>query len=106
MGMSCITIEVLGGNEDGEIFEFSEFPVTLGRHREDDLYMPYDAIISRHHARIVRDGQAFFLEDVGRDGKGSTNGTFLNDARIVGKTPLSSGDMFLIGNVCLRFRVL
>ena len=33
--------------------------------------------VSRHHARIVRDGSHFFLEDAG-----STNGTFLNGQRI------------------------
>ena len=106
MGMDHITIEVLGGSEDGKIFEFSKFPITLGRHHEDDLYLPSDASISRHHARILRDGQVFFIEDLGHDGKGSTNGTFLNDERIVGITPLLSGEMFIIGNICLRFSVL
>jgi len=100
-----VTIEVIGGNEDGKMFEFSKLPVTLGRHHEDDLYIS-DTRISRHHARILRDGQTYFLEDVGREGKGSTNGTYLNNTRIVGKTLLSSGDIFLIGNVWLRFRVL
>ena len=106
MRTNSVTIEVLSGIEDGKVFEYSKFPVLLGRHHEDDLYLPYDASISRHHARIVRDGQTYFLEDVGREGKGSTNGTYLNNTRIVGKTLLSSGDIFLIGNVCLRFMIL
>ncbi|HUS88764.1 MAG TPA: FHA domain-containing protein [Desulfosporosinus sp.] len=101
-----VTIEVLNGVEDGKIFEFSKFPVTLGRHSSDDLYLPHDARISRHHARIVRDGGSFSLEDIGREGKGSTNGTYLNGIRIAGKTLLSSGDTFLVGNVWLRFRVV
>src|SRR5262249_26222132 len=33
--------------------------------------------ISRHHARIVRDGEDYWLED-----SGSTNGTFVNGLRI------------------------
>jgi pSer/pThr/pTyr-binding forkhead associated (FHA) protein len=34
--------------------------------------------VSRHHARIVRDGVQYFIED-----SGSTNGTFLNGQRIM-----------------------
>ena len=33
--------------------------------------------VSRHHARIQRDGDAYWLEDAG-----STNGTFLNGLRV------------------------
>ena len=105
METNNITIEVLSGVEDGRIFEFDKFPVTLGRHSSDDLCLSYDTSVSRHHARIVHDGKNFSLEDVGREGKGSTNGTYLNGARIVGKMALSSGDTFLVGNVWLRFRI-
>ncbi len=105
METNSVIIEVLNGVEDGKIFEFSKFPVTLGRHSSDDLCLSYDTSISRHHARIAKDDGCFSLEDVGREGKGSTNGTYLNGTRIIGKTLLSSGDTFLIGNVWLRFKV-
>jgi pSer/pThr/pTyr-binding forkhead associated (FHA) protein len=105
METNSVTIEVLNGVEDGKIFEFDNFPVILGRHRSDALCLPYDTSISRHHARIERDGESFSLEDLGREGKGSTNGTYLNGMRIAGKALLLSGDIFLIGNVWLRFRV-
>jgi len=103
---ASISIEVIGGTDDGRIYEFNKCPVTLGRHHEDDLYLPYDTRVSRHHARILRDGKTYFLEDVGKEGKGSTNGTYLNNTRIAVRTLLSSGDIFLVGNVWLRFRVL
>jgi len=50
---------------------------------------------------MLRDGQTYFLEDAGREEKGSINGTYLNNIRIVGKMLLSSGDIFLVGNVWL-----
>jgi pSer/pThr/pTyr-binding forkhead associated (FHA) protein len=105
MEINHVCIEVLSGNEDGKVFEFNKLPVTLGRHHEDDIYLPLDPRVSRHHARIGKDNQNFFLEDVGLEGKGSTNGTYLNNSRIVGKTLLSSGDVFLVGSVWLKFVV-
>ena len=40
---------------------------------------------------------------LGSEGKGSTNGTYLNNKQVVAKTPISTGDMFLLGTVWLRF---
>jgi len=105
MKTSSVIIEVLNGVEDGKKLEFSNFPITIGRHSSDNLYLPYDKNISRHHARIVRNGREYSLEDIGWEGRGSTNGTYLNGKLIAGKTYLSSGDTFLIGNVLFRFRV-
>ncbi|MFV1965467.1 MAG: FHA domain-containing protein, partial [Pirellulaceae bacterium] len=36
---------------------------TLGRDEDCDVVVPQDSV-SRHHARIVRTGQSFFLEDL------------------------------------------
>jgi pSer/pThr/pTyr-binding forkhead associated (FHA) protein len=47
---------------------------------------------SREHARIRIDGNSVLLEDLG-----STNGTFLNGARVAGSLPLASGDRIRIG---------
>ncbi|MBN1965003.1 MAG: response regulator, partial [Anaerolineae bacterium] len=43
-------------------------------HIDLDRYGAFDAGVSRVHAAIVRDGEAFYLEDLG-----SSNGTYLND---------------------------
>jgi pSer/pThr/pTyr-binding forkhead associated (FHA) protein len=104
MDTNSVMLEVLSGVEDGKIYKLNHFPITLGRHQKDDLYLPFDTTISRHHARIVQEDENFFIEDIGREGKGSTNGTYLNGIRIIGKTLLSSGDIFLVGNVMLRFK--
>jgi DNA-binding winged helix-turn-helix (wHTH) protein len=58
-----------------------------------------DASVSRHHARIVVDGFAARLEDLG-----SKNGTFVHDRRLDGTVPLRDGDAIRLGSVALVFR--
>ena len=103
MGMKPIVITVMSGADDGKVFEFDKTPIMLGRHTEDDVCLPYDTRVSRHHARVTREGNSYFIEDLGPEGKGSTNGTYINDSRIEGKTPISSGDMVLLGGGWVKF---
>lgn len=65
--------------------------------RAGQLAVP-DARVSRQHARIIRDGENFILEDLG-----SSNGTYLNDQRIQGTVPLSHGDRIRVGSFKMRF---
>ena len=103
MGSKFVTITVMSGAEDGRLFELHEFPVMLGRHPDDNVFLPHDHGVSRHHAQITHNGDSFFVEDVGVRGKGSTNGTYLNGYKVNTKTSISSGDMLLLGTVRLRF---
>ena len=57
-----------------------------------------DQFASNRHARIVREGGAIVLEDLG-----STNGTWLNDELLGGPMPLHSGDRVRIGDSEFRF---
>lgn len=67
--------------------------------REPDLELAFDsATVSRRHARIRVEGGAATIEDLG-----SKNGTFVNERRIEGPTPLADGDAILLGSVRLRF---
>ncbi|MEO1316974.1 MAG: FHA domain-containing protein, partial [Pseudomonadota bacterium] len=75
--------------------------VVIGRAPEADLVLP-EARVSRRHARLVRDARSaagFALEDLG-----STNGTFLNGARLGTRTPagLNDGDSIDLGGVIGR----
>ena len=71
----------------GEIQEFSEPVITIGRHPSCNVQFPKDmAIISRKHAAIERDGNRFKLIDQ------STNGTFVNGKQ-AGETYLNPGDV-------------
>ena len=60
---------------------------TIGRSSMNDLPVS-DKMLSRQHARIVREGGGgLTVEDLG-----SRNGTFLNGERLVSVQPLKSGD--------------
>lgn len=83
----------------GEIQEFSQSEMTIGRHASCQVCFPKDlAIVSRKHARIVREGNRFMLLDQ------STNGTFVN-GKLVKETVLKDGDvlMFAEGGPKLSF---
>ena len=61
----------------GQIQDFSQFPVYIGRHSSCQVRFGKDlTTISRRHARIVRQGNRFRIIDA------STNGTYVNGKRI------------------------
>jgi pSer/pThr/pTyr-binding forkhead associated (FHA) protein len=107
MGAENAVITVMSGADDGKTFPLSKDSLTLGRLPDDDISLPYDTRTSRRHARITRADGHFYIEDVGPEGKGSTNGTYLNDTskKITGKTPLLPGDMILLGSVWLQLHI-
>ncbi len=103
MVLERLNITIMSGAEDGKVFEFNSTPITLGRHPEDDVYLPHDKRVSRHHARITREGDSYLIEDVGPEGKGSKNRTYVNDKIITARTVISSGEMILLGSVWVKF---
>jgi pSer/pThr/pTyr-binding forkhead associated (FHA) protein len=73
----------------GEIQEFNQPEVFIGRSATCQVCFPKDlAIISRVHARIVREGNRFMLVDQ------STNGTFVNGKQVK-EAILKDGDVIL-----------
>jgi pSer/pThr/pTyr-binding forkhead associated (FHA) protein len=71
---------------------------TIGRAVECDIVITSKRV-SREHARLVRDGRRVVLEDLN-----STNGTLLNDERILEPMELRDGDMISVGDVKFTFR--
>ncbi|GAB4487101.1 MAG: winged helix-turn-helix domain-containing protein [Anaerolineales bacterium] len=69
----------------------------LGRAAENEIVILSNRA-SREHAHILREGRKVFLED-----QHSTNGTFLNAARVLEKTLLRDGDEITIGEVNFIF---
>jgi pSer/pThr/pTyr-binding forkhead associated (FHA) protein len=71
--------------------------IVIGRAVESDIVITSKRV-SREHARVRRDGWRVILEDMG-----STNGTFLNDERLLSPVALHDGDCIKIGDVVLTF---
>jgi len=69
----------------------------MGRAPECQIQLDSN-MVSRRHAQVVREGNAFYLEDLG-----SGNGTFLNGKRIAARTPLKGDDRLKLGPILLRF---
>jgi pSer/pThr/pTyr-binding forkhead associated (FHA) protein len=82
-------------------FEGREVPVTgdrvvLGRSRECDIRLA-DTNVSRRHAEVRREDDAYWIVDLG-----STNGTELNGRRVE-REQLSDGDRITLGATDVRF---
>jgi pSer/pThr/pTyr-binding forkhead associated (FHA) protein len=70
--------------------------VTIGRLPGNAIVIDNPAVSSKH-ARIVREGESYVIEDAE-----STNGTFVNELRVT-RHPLTYGDLVLIGKHHLVF---
>jgi pSer/pThr/pTyr-binding forkhead associated (FHA) protein len=72
--------------------------VVLGRSRQADIVLD-DANVSRRHAELRREGDAWSIADLK-----STNGVKVN-GRLVERAQLEPGDEILLGTLELRFEV-
>lgn len=70
----------------------------LGRSSKSDVVLKSDDYVSGEHALITRHGGLLYVED-----NGSTNGTYVNDRKTVGATPLREGDSIRVGSTTFRF---
>lgn len=70
---------------------------TVGRSSGNDLAFNHLSL-SRHHAKLLKEKDQFFLED-----SGSRNGTFLNGNRLTGRQSVKNGDVIQLGEIILRF---
>ena len=76
----------------GQIQEFSSNTIFIGRHSSCEVQFPKDLdILSRKHARIIREGNRFKLIDQ------STNGTFVNGKQVQ-ESYLKDGDILLFAD--------
>jgi pSer/pThr/pTyr-binding forkhead associated (FHA) protein len=82
----------------GKSFEAGPVPLTIGRADDNAVALKGDEFASAHHARIEAQRDGVWILDLG-----STNGTFVNGARLDGRRLLHEGDMVQIGDTELRF---
>ncbi len=85
------TLRALSGPGAGKNFPLSASGhTTLGRSRRSDIVVPEDGA-SAQHCRIDREGDSYVVHDLG-----STNGTWVNDARTE-RAVLQHGDRLKVG---------
>ena len=87
--MAKLLIQMPDGQEITH--DIPEDITTIGRRPDNSLQIE-DASISSSHAEIFFENNAFFVKDLG-----STNGTYLNGARITNAVPISKGDRLQVG---------
>jgi pSer/pThr/pTyr-binding forkhead associated (FHA) protein len=75
---------------------FQEGSITIGR-RNDNTIVIDNLAVSAYHARIDKAGKSYIITDLQ-----STNGTFVNDKKIV-SLKLSHGDNIVIGKHMILF---
>jgi len=83
--------------EEGSEFPVDSAPVTVGRGGQNDLVLEGDDFASARHARIESRGDGVWVLDLE-----STNGTFVNGARVTGAQRVDPGDVLRVGETDLR----
>lgn len=90
----AIELRITGGARAGARERFDKSVVSIGRHPLSDLRFDAnkDLDVSTRHAEIRSVDERHVLHDLG-----STNGTFVNGARIAGERALAEGDTLRFG---------
>ena len=87
---------VVSGMMLGLQIELKDEVITIGRASECALSLQHPSV-SRHHCEISREGNRYFIEDLG-----STNRTYLN-GKPIRREELHDGDQISVGNNAIKF---
>jgi pSer/pThr/pTyr-binding forkhead associated (FHA) protein len=82
-------------SERGRSFPLAD-ELTVGRAAGCHVTLE-DTYVSQLHARVFRRDGRFLVEDLG-----STNGTYLNRAKVSGPMPMAAGDRLQVGSVVME----
>ena len=89
---------VTAGTLTGTSVSLSDAQVTIGRANDSTIVLDDDYASSRH-ARLYSENGKWMVEDLG-----STNGTYLDRAKVSGPTPVPLGVPIRIGKTVLELR--
>jgi pSer/pThr/pTyr-binding forkhead associated (FHA) protein len=89
-GFTGYALVIERGPQTGMTYVLTPGNTTVGRHPESDIFLN-DVTISRQHCRFLLGEGKLVVED-----SGSTNGTYVNDAR-VDEAQLRAGDEVVVG---------
>jgi hypothetical protein len=84
--------------DEGQDFEVDSAQLTIGRGGQNDIPIRTDEYASARHARFEPRHDGVWVQDLG-----STNGTYLNGARLERPRRLAQGDVVRIGETDLRY---
>jgi hypothetical protein len=84
--------------DEGMDFELDSIALTVGRGAQNDITLDGDEFASARHARIEPRRDGVWVHDLQ-----STNGTYVNGARIDRPRRLTPGDIVRVGETDLRF---
>lgn len=90
------SLTIVAGPGSGRGFILPLGPTVLGRGQDADVVLA-DSSVSRRHAELDAGAAKVVIRDLG-----SSNGTFVNGARLTGSTELHDGDEVRVGSVVLR----
>lgn len=91
-------IAIVDGPLAGKTIPLSSLPITIGRAKDSTIVID-DDYVSQRHARLVPNGAAWSIEDLG-----STNGTLLGSARVTAATEVRTGAKIRIGKTVLELQ--
>ena len=97
-GRAAHQLVVTAGALAGTRITLGEAPITIGR-AEDSTLVITDDYASARHARLVPRAGQWYIEDLG-----STNGTYLDRAKVSAPTPVPLGVPIRIGRTSLELR--
>ncbi len=97
-GKTAKVLVVTEGSLTGTKISLGDAPITIGRANDSTLVITDDYASSKHARLSPRDGH-WLVEDLG-----STNGTYLDRAKVAGPTAVPLGAPIRIGKTVLELR--
>lgn len=91
-----ISLKIIYNDGEKESLVFNQPTITIGRSSDNDVSLITAHGVSRHHAKLYREGDTLIVEDLN-----STNGTYLNSQKIT-KSPVVGKDVIEVGSVCIK----
>jgi diguanylate cyclase (GGDEF)-like protein len=90
---------VVSGFDLGRRYPLDYAETIIGRRVGADIYLKENNV-SRNHARLIKEGGWFFIEDLE-----SKNSTLVNGIKITHRQRLEDGDLIIVGKVILKFSI-
>ncbi len=90
-------LNVQGADGSRRLLALEKERITIGRSRDNDVFLP-DQWLSRAHAAVRAEDGAYFVEDLG-----SKNGTLVNGRKLEDEHQLRPGDVITLGEHTLTF---